>query len=104
MDDSDSWCRVDADGVVRLTVHIQPGASRTGIAGRHGNALKIRLSAPAVDGKANACLVEYVAGLLEVSRGSVELASGASSRRKLLKVSGVKAAALGALRQAVQTV
>jgi len=42
--------------------------------------------------------------LLEVSRGSVELASGASSRRKLLKVSGVKAAALGALRQAVQAV
>ena len=104
MDDSDSWCRVDADGVVRLTVHVQPAASRTGIAGRHGDALKIRLSAPAVDGKANACLVEYVADLLEVSRASVELANGASNRRKLLKVSGVKASALDALRQAVQAV
>lgn len=99
----ESWCRIDADGVVRLTVHVQPGSSKTGIAGLYGDALKIRLAAPAVDGKANACLVEYVAALLNVPRSRVELASGASSRRKLLKVSGAPAADLGLLRQMVRT-
>ncbi|MCK7500011.1 MAG: YggT family protein [Comamonadaceae bacterium] len=104
MDGSDSWCRVDADGVVRLAVHVQPGASRTGIAGRHGDALKIRLSALAV-GRQGQCLSgrirRGVAGGFARQRGTGERrkqpAQAAEGQRS-------EAAALGALRQAVQTV
>ncbi|MCH2220656.1 MAG: DUF167 family protein, partial [Dechloromonas sp.] len=46
------WYRVTADGCVTLTLHIQPGAKKTELAGLHGDALKIRLAAPPVDGKA----------------------------------------------------
>ena len=48
------WLRVAADGRITLTLHIQPGAKKTEFGGLHGDALKIRLAAPPVDGKANA--------------------------------------------------
>ena len=62
-----SWLLADGDGVV-LRLHIQPGAKKTEIAGLHGEALKIRLAAPPVDGKANACLVEFLARQLGVAK------------------------------------
>ena len=55
------WLRVAADGRIMLTLHIQPGARKTEFAGQHGDALKIRLAAPPVDGKANAALIAFVA-------------------------------------------
>jgi uncharacterized protein (TIGR00251 family) len=54
------WLR-QVDGAIVLTVHLQPGAKRSEVAGEHGDALKIRLAAPAVDGRANAALLEFVA-------------------------------------------
>lgn len=69
-----------------LQVHVQPGASRTEVAGLHGDSLKIRLSARAVDGEANACLVEFVADSLGVAKRSVTIESGAASRRKRVAV------------------
>lgn len=82
------WLRGDGDGCV-IALHIQPGAKRTEVAGEHGDALKIRLAAPPVDGKANEALVAFVAGCLGVPRSAVTIKSGHSSRRKVLAVAGV---------------
>ena len=65
---------------------MQPGASRTEVAGLHGDCLKIRLAARAVDGEANACLIEFLAGALGVARRAVSIDSGATSRRKRVAV------------------
>jgi len=88
------WFRREAAGSLTLSLHIQPGAKKTEIAGLHGDALKIRLAAPPVDGKANECLIAYLAKELEVPRAQVELASGASSRRKRLRINGASAEAI----------
>ena len=85
------------DGRLLLTLHIQPGAKKTEICGRHGDALKVRLAAPPVDGKANAALLAFVAAVLEVKKGSVSLKSGQASRRKVVEVEGAPADALARL-------
>jgi uncharacterized protein (TIGR00251 family) len=82
---SHGWRREDGDALV-LTLHVQPGAKRTEIAGAHGDALKIRLAAPPVDGKANAALVRYLAGAFGVPMGQVTLVRGDSSRQKVLRI------------------
>jgi uncharacterized protein len=69
-----------------LSLHIQPGASKTEVSGLHGEWLKIRLAAPPVDGKANAALIGFVAERLGVAKSLVILKSGHSSRRKVLEV------------------
>lgn len=74
-----------------LTLHIQPGAKKTEVAGVHGDALKIRLAAPPVDGKANAALIAFVADRLDVAKSAVTLKSGQTSRRKVLEVSAAPA-------------
>lgn len=75
-------------GGTRLTVHVQPRAARTEAAGRHGDALKIRLQAAPVDGAANEALCEFVASVLDLPIRSVGLRAGATSRRKILEVTG----------------
>ena len=80
-----NWLTATADGV-RLTLHVQPGARRTEVAGLHGDALKIRLAAPPVDGKANAALIEFIAERLSLPKSAVSLISGQTSRRKLLEI------------------
>lgn len=92
------WLREGADGSVVLTLHIQPGARQTGFAGRHGEAMKLRLAAPPVDGKANAALCAFLAGLCGVPRAAVTLVSGETARAKRVRIAGVPAAALAALR------
>ncbi len=88
---NDAWLRPTEDGAV-LTLHIQPGAKRTEVAGLHGDALKIRLAAPPVDGKANASLIEFLADCLGLPKSAVELVSGQTSRSKRVAVSGTTAA------------
>ncbi|MGE5467891.1 MAG: DUF167 domain-containing protein [Ignavibacteria bacterium] len=90
-----AWLRQDGAGVV-LSLHIQPGAKRTETAGLHGEALKIRLAAPPVDGKANDALIAFLAKTLGVPKSSVELLSGQTSRAKRVRVAGVDAAAAAA--------
>jgi uncharacterized protein (TIGR00251 family) len=85
-----SWLRVSGDDVV-LTLHIQPGAKKTEVAGAHGEALKIRLNAPPVDGKANDCLIAYLADLLGLPKSRVVLESGLSSRSKRVRAVGIAA-------------
>lgn len=81
------WIRTDGVGVV-LTLHIQPGAKTTGVVGPHGNALKIRLAAPPVDGKANTVLLAFIAAKTGVGKAAVELLSGQASRAKRVRVVG----------------
>jgi uncharacterized protein (TIGR00251 family) len=67
---------------LELSVHAQPGAKRTEVAGVHGEALKIRVRARAVDGAANEALLEFLAGELQVPRKRCVLISGQTSRQK----------------------
>jgi uncharacterized protein (TIGR00251 family) len=92
-----AWLQREAAGSVLLNLHIQPGAKRTGIVGLHGEALKIRLAAPPVDGKANAALLAFVAQAMGVPQSQVELVGGAASRLKRLRVRGASEEALGRL-------
>jgi hypothetical protein len=79
-----------ADGAT-IAVRVAPRASRTELAGRHGDALKIRLAAPPVDGAANAELIRLVARLVGVARSDVSIIRGGQSRDKLVLVAGVDA-------------
>lgn len=69
-----------------VDIHVMPNAARTEIQGLHDGALKVRLHAPPVDGKANEALQAWLAETLGVPKSTVELLRGASSRRKQLKV------------------
>jgi hypothetical protein len=74
--------------VVVLELHVQPGASRTEFAGRHGERLKVRLAARAVDGKANEALVAFLAEHYKVPKRNVRIASGLKSRQKRILIDG----------------
>lgn len=80
------WRRVGADGSITLQVHAQPGARKTEVAGVHGDCLKIRLAAPAVEGKANAELRRFLADAFGVPLKNVVLVRGESGRRKTLRI------------------
>jgi uncharacterized protein len=67
---------------VILDLHVQPGASRTEFAGKHGDRIKVRLAAPPQEGKANAALIEFLAQHYGVPRRNVRITSGLKSRQK----------------------
>jgi len=81
----------EKDGGVTIRVRVQPRASRTEIIGEHAGAIKMRVAAPPVDGKANAECRRYLAKLLKVGATSVEIISGDSSRDKVIRVSNISA-------------
>ena len=81
-----AWYRATADGWV-LDIHAQPGAKRSDIAGLHGDRLKVRVAAPAIDGRANAALERYLAQRLGVPRSAVRVLAGERSRDKRVAVS-----------------
>jgi uncharacterized protein len=74
---------------VILEVHVQPGAKRSQFAGQHGDRLKIRLAAPAVDNRANEALVAFLAEHYGVPRRNVRIATGLKSRRKRVVIEGL---------------
>lgn len=78
----------------RVTVHIVPRARRTAVAGQYGDAIKIRVAAPPVDGAANAELVRFIAEGLGIPTARVTIATGAGGRRKSVTVDGVASPAL----------
>jgi len=80
----------------RISVYVQPRASKTMVAGMHDGCVKVRLAAPPVDGAANAALVEFVADCLGIAKSRVRIVSGQTSRRKVVEVDGVSAEQLGA--------
>lgn len=82
--------------LVLFDVHVVPRASRTAVIGLHGEALKVALAAPPVEGAANAALIELFAKLLGRPRRTISIARGESSRQKTLAVEGMAAAELEA--------
>lgn len=83
-----TWLIADGDAV-SLRLHIQPGAKKTEVVGLHGESLKIKLAAPPVDGKANACLIDFLAERLDVSRAAVKIVGGETSRAKRVRIAGI---------------
>jgi uncharacterized protein len=83
--DAAAWRRDDGGALV-LTLHVQPGAARTGVAGMHGDALKLRLAAPPVEGKANDELRRFLAEAFGVPLRQVTLLRGETSRRKVVRI------------------
>ena len=79
------WFRREPQRLV-LSIHVQPGARASEVAGIHGDSLKIRIRAPATDDRANEALIEFIAQRLGIARRDVTLASGARSREKKLHV------------------
>ncbi len=84
-----SLIRESAEGVT-FAVKVIPRAAKNEIVGLEGEAFKIRLNAPPVEGKANEALVEYLAKVLSVKRADVEILRGETSRHKVVQVRGVE--------------
>jgi uncharacterized protein (TIGR00251 family) len=76
-------------GGVRFTVRLQPRASKNEIVGLQGSALKLRVTAPPVDGMANESLIDLISATLKTSRRNVCIVSGSASRMKIVEVQGV---------------
>lgn len=86
-----NWITESKEGVV-VSVHATPRASRSEVQGLHGTALKIRLRAPPVDGKANGELVEFLADTFSIPAGQITVLSGHAHRQKRVAINGVTAA------------
>jgi uncharacterized protein len=84
-----TWYRYDAAArKLTLTLQAQPGARKSEIVGPYGDALKVRIAAPAVDNKANAALIEFLSDALTVSKAGIAIRRGAAGRRKVVEVTG----------------
>ena len=83
-----AWYRRDPSGDLDIAIHAQPGARRTEVAGLHGDALKVRVAAPALEDRANEALVAFLAAALGVPKRAVTLEAGARSREKRFRVRG----------------
>lgn len=77
---------------VRFAIHVQPRSKRPGIDGVHGDALRVRVQAPPVEGAANDAVVQVLAAALSVPARAVRIAAGTSGRKKFVDVDGVDAA------------
>ncbi len=86
-----SWIVSQDSGGVSIAVQVIPRAHKSEIVGLHGDALKVRLAAPPVEGAANEALVAYLAGRLGLRRREVSLVSGEHSRRKVVRIHGLSA-------------
>jgi uncharacterized protein len=84
----------ESDGGISFAVRLHPRAKKNAITGELGDVLKVSLTAPPIDGRANEACIEFFAKLLKVPRSSITIASGLTSRNKVIRVSGISAAAL----------
>jgi uncharacterized protein (TIGR00251 family) len=82
-----AWYRSSGD-CITLILHVQPGAKQTTVAGVHGDALKIRLAAPPIEGRANEALLRFIADTFKVPLRNVTLKQGEQSRHKRVEVHG----------------
>ncbi len=87
--DCAAWGLAATDSGIELLVRVQPRASRNAVLGSHDGATRIALTAPPVEGAANAALLTYLAALFAVSKRSVTLVRGQTARTKLVRVEGI---------------
>jgi len=101
MSAGNAWCRFDP-GAGRLTfnVHVQPNARVSEIAGLHGDALKIRIAAPAADNKANAALIDFLHHFLKRPSSLISIRHGARGRRKVVEIAKADAATHALIKSA----
>jgi len=83
-----TWLKSTNEGVI-ISIHLTPRAKRDAIEGLHGDALKVKIKAPPVDGKANDYLLKFLADKLSVPRAKVNLLRGATNRDKQVLVTGL---------------
>lgn len=93
---SPPWLR-EVPGGVRITVRLAPRAARDRILGPHGDALKVAVTAPPVEGKANRHLIRFLAKRLGVPQGALSIVSGELARDKVVEAAGVRAADAAAI-------
>lgn len=86
-----SYTRDTPDGCT-LTIRVHPGAKRNAITGLHADSLKVALNAPPIEGRANDAMIAFIAESLSLPKSRVVLLSGASSRSKVLRITGKSAA------------
>jgi uncharacterized protein len=86
-----SFAKDVADGCT-LAVRVHPGARSNGVTGVHADAVKIALTAPPVDGKANEALIAFLADALRLPRARIAIAAGLTSRTKMVRITGKSAA------------
>ena len=87
MSNGPSWLNIQGT-VLHIVLHVLPGAVRSEVVGTHGDALKVRLAAPPVEGKANAELLRFLADAFGVPLRSVSLLRGETSRQKAVRIDG----------------
>ena len=86
----DDLFEVSSDGTFLIRLHVQPGAGRTAVVGRHGDALKVKVAAPPEQGRANDACASLLADIFGVKANDVTLSSGGTSRSKRFSVSGLE--------------
>ncbi len=96
-----NWCHKSADGWL-LSIHIQPGAKRSEVVGVHGEALKIRIAAPPLEGRANAALEAFIADALGIAKSKVSVVKGLQSRQKTVAVPAAVPATAAASEDAMR--
>lgn len=83
------YLSIQKDGAVGVHIYVQPKASKTGFVGIHDGCLKLAITSPPVDNKANKAVVAFLAEFFKVSQRDVKLCSGEKSRRKQLNIAGI---------------
>jgi len=97
------WCRFDpTSSRLAITIYVQPGARSSEICGLHGNALKIKIAAPAVDNKANAALIDFLRRFLGLPPSRIRARHGAHARHKLVEVAPADAATYARIKNAAR--
>lgn len=81
-----SWIKQTKDGSITVNIHVQPKSSRNRIAGLHGDALKLNITAAPVDGQANQAVVAFLAKSLKIPKSAIVIIAGSQSRQKRLKI------------------
>jgi uncharacterized protein (TIGR00251 family) len=82
-----AWlCYRAEESRLMLRIHAQPNAKSTAVCGLHGDALKLRIAAPAVDDKANAAMLSWLAAALDVPRSALRIKAGGAARRKTVEI------------------
>ena len=88
------WLSIRKDGTIGMHIYVQPKASKSAFVGLHDGCLKLAISSPPVDNKANKAVISFLADFFQVPTKDIRLCSGEKSRRKLFSIDGITIAEL----------